>query len=98
MPNYLYKCSNCKDIIDINLPMSFEPTEMIFNSGHKKVCVGRFKRIMRKPGAVKGFKVFAGDWFKKEYGFDIGEKETTKAEFQRDVKLAGEKHKRDMEC
>jgi len=79
MPNFLYKCELCKDIIDIPLPISFDPKETINHPGHKNICLGLFKRIMRAPGAVKGFKTFAGDWFKKTYGHDIAKPYEDKA-------------------
>lgn len=72
MPKYLYKCNRCEDIVDVPLPISFDPKQFINFPGHKNVCLGLFWRIMRAPGAVKGFKTFAGDWFKKTYGQDIG--------------------------
>lgn len=77
--------------------MSHDPKMLFSPPGHKNVCFGFFKRIMRNPSAVKGFKVFAGDWFKKQYGHEMGERATTRAEFQRDLKKAEEKHKRETE-
>lgn len=78
MSNYLYKCEVCEDIIDINLPMSSDPKYPLNLKGHKKsgdenFCYGFFRRIMRPWGQVKGFKTFAGDWYKKTYGKDIME-------------------------
>jgi len=61
-------------------------------------CGYTMKRIIRTGASFKGFKTFAGDWFKKTYGYDFGEKATTRAEFQKDIRRAEEKHKRDMEC
>lgn len=93
MPGYSYKCGKCKHIIQMTLPISTDPKKRFACE-----CGYLMKRIIAGGASFKGFKVFAGDWFKKEYGFDIADRPTTKAEFQRDVKRAEEKHKRDMEC
>lgn len=66
MPNYLYKCCECKEIVDLTLPISTDPKELFTCP-----CGYTMKRIMRAPGAFKGFKVYAGDWFKKTYGHDL---------------------------
>lgn len=96
MPKYTYKCPRCEDTFEVTLPMSADPKKLLNYPGHKNMCLGLFKRIITPGASFKGFKVFAGDWFKKTYGFDIGEKETTKAELQKDCRRAEEKHKREM--
>ena len=73
MNNYLYKCTVCEDKIDIALPISSDPKQLLENPGHRVVCEGSYKRIMRPFGQIKGLRVFAGDWFKKTYGHDMAE-------------------------
>lgn len=73
MPNYLYECIECEDVIDIVLPISSDPKQLLENPGHRIVCDGSYKRIMRPFNSIKGLRVFAGDWFKKTYGHDMGE-------------------------
>lgn len=84
MPNYLYKCNRCEDIIEFALPISHDPKQFCNHPGHKNVCLGLYYRIMRAPGAVKGLKTFAGDWFKKTYGSDIGDAYIDKARQRED--------------
>lgn len=98
MPNYTYKCPRCEDTFKVSLPISSDPNKLLNHPGHKNMCLGLFKRAIVPGASFKGFKVFAGDWFKKTYGYDIGERETTKAEFQRDMRMAEEKHNRDVGC
>ncbi len=81
MPNYLYKCNNwkCNSISELTLPISTHPGQLFTcGCGHKK------SRIMRPWGAVKGFKTFAGNWFKKTYGHDIGAAAEDKAQQKED--------------
>jgi len=51
---------------------------------------------MRAYGAVKGFKVFAGDWFKKKYGHDVGEAYDDKARQAEDKKVMERELKRQL--
>lgn len=97
MPNYLYKCNRCEDIVDLAMPISTDPKQFWNHPGHKNVCLGLFYRIMRAPGAVKGFKVFAGDWFKKTYGHDLGETYEDKARQADDRKTLEREHRKNNE-
>ena len=70
MPNYAYKCCKCKSIVKRNLPISTDPKKL-FNCE----CGYTTSRII-VPGALfpeTVGRVWAGDWFKKQYGRDIGE-------------------------
>ena len=71
MPNYLYKCTECDDIMDIILPISSDPKQLLLSPGHQVHCKGAYTRIMRPFNSIKGLRTFAGDWFKKTYGHDI---------------------------
>lgn len=70
LPKYSYKCCECKSIVKINLPISTDPKQL-----YECECGYSMKRIIT-PGAQfpeKVGKVWAGDWFRKTYGHDIGE-------------------------
>ena len=96
MPNYLYKCNICETIYDIFLPISHDP-KLLYKCEQNK-CNGLCNRIMRQWGAVKGFKVFAGDWFKKKYGHDIGESAEDKIQQKKDWETLEQQFKKDKEC
>jgi hypothetical protein len=66
-----------------SLPMSTEPSKIFQCSSCPN---GEMSRRIINPGAIKGFKVFAGDWFKKEYGHDIGQAYEDKARQAEDRK------------
>lgn len=94
MPNYYYKCDRCETIYEINLPISHDPTLLYECSGD--ICTGTCNRIMRAAQIPKEVgKVFAGDWFKKTYGFELGGEAMKKEDYQKDVKKAEELAKRD---
>ncbi len=44
---------------------------------------------------VTGLKTFAGDWFRKTYGHELGEDGHSNAEKRRDFQKAVEEHKRE---
>jgi len=71
MPNYLYKCEHCKHVVDITLPLSYDPKKTVNSPGHKNVCFGVFKRIMRSPSTFTLKKARLGDWFKKQTGEEL---------------------------
>lgn len=68
MPNYHYRCCKCKQVAVLNLPISTDPSEL-----QSCDCGYTMRRIIASTPAFKGFKVFAGDWFEKEYGHDMAE-------------------------
>lgn len=77
MPNYWYKCGKCKATVEKSLPISTDPKKRF-----ECECGYLMKRIIR-PGAQfpkEVGKVWAGDWFKKTYGTDIGEEARRKAD------------------
>lgn len=79
MPNYWYKCNDCSKERKHVLSISYDPSKTF-----PCACGGEQRRII-KPGAVfpkDTNKVFAGDWFKKTYGHDIGEVYEDKARQQ----------------
>lgn len=82
MPNYNYRCCKCKQITELALPISTDPKKLLGCE-----CGYTMRRVMRVPGAVKGFKTFAGDWFKKTYGHDVGEAYEDKARQTEDRKV-----------
>lgn len=97
MPNYLYKCTKCEDKIDITLPISSDPKQLLESPGHKVYCDGLYKRIMRPFGSIKGLRVFAGEWFKKTYGHDMGEAYEDKARQKEDRETLEREYKRKNE-
>lgn len=99
MPNYIYRCIECNHKYICQLPISFDPKiKLACRYSHNGTEFTMTRRIGTPSFPSNCNKVFAGDWFKKTYGFEIGEKETTKAEFQKDARLAEQKYKRDMGC
>ena len=106
MPNYIYKCTECDFTKTIELSISFNPKKKLLcnmcSDEHPDVRpypeFTMTRRIGKPSFPANCNKVFAGDWFKKTYGYDIGDRATTRAELQRDIKKAEEKHKRDTEC
>ena len=80
MPGYSYKCGKCKQITMLELPISTDPDKRFGCE-----CGYLMKRVIavvpQFPKEVG--KVFAGDWFKKTYGSELGEgseNEATQAE------------------
>jgi len=72
VPNYVYKCERCKAKYSLKLPMSHD-AKILYNCEDSR-CIGLCRRIIA-PGATFGMpKVRAGDWFKKTYGKELGEK------------------------
>ena len=95
MPNYTYKCCVSKKIYIINLPISFDPNELI-----PCICCKGTYTMRRTIGLVSQFpekvgKVFAADWFKKTYGYELGGKAISRADFQKDLKKVEELAKKD---
>jgi len=74
MPNYTYRCCKCKQITILNLPISTDPKAI-----QACECGYTMRRIIASTPAFNGFKVWAGDWFKKTYGHDITEGAQRKA-------------------
>lgn len=68
MPNYHHRCAECDEVTVLNLPISTDPA-----APQKCECGGNMKRIIASAPAAHGFKVWAGDWFKKTYGHDMAE-------------------------
>lgn len=71
MPNYHYKCGECKGIAKMDLPISTDPkkTFRCFECGYamRRIIVSG-AQFPEKVG-----RVWAGDWFKKTYGHDMTE-------------------------
>lgn len=70
MPGYHYKCCKCKGITKLELPISTDPKKFFGCE-----CGYTMKRIIVAGAQFpeKVGRVWAGDWFKKTYGQDIGE-------------------------
>ena len=88
MPNYIYKCKVCEDIMEITLPISTDPSQCIENPDrrHGGICYGLYKRIIGSTPSFKGLKTFAGDWYKKTYGIELGQGSLDKAQQAEDRK------------
>jgi len=92
MPNYKYKCTECLESMLIDLPMSFDPKQKFSCS----MCLGEMtRRIITSVFPEKVGKVFAGDWFKKTYGSELGGDAISREDFRKDLKKAEELAKRD---
>ena len=94
MPNYKYKCISCAHTETMFLKMSTDPKKRF----DCKECDGEqsMTRRISKPAGHKGFKVWAGDWYKKTYGRDLGEgaheRASRIAEHRREVKRLRKDH------
>lgn len=92
MPNYTYKCINCETELRRFLSISSDPSEL----RECPTCGPEMmKRIIRSIATWKGFKVFAGDWFEKRYGFDLAEPDLEKS--KRNKELLDEKKELEQE-
>ena len=70
MPNYGYRCGHCSHQAKFFLKLSSDPDELL----ECPECEAEAMfRIIISGGSFNGLKVFAGDWFKKTYGHDIGD-------------------------
>ena len=86
MPNHIYRCTQCE----------YQESRLILGLPSEEVLDAPFKcngcgalAMKRRPCLVSSSfgmpKERAGDWFKKTYGHDIGEKDEEKAEQQRNM-------------
>jgi len=93
MPNYNYKCYGCGQVESKFLPISTDPNKCF---GCTKCINGTTRRIhTTKPSATIGLKTFAGDWFKKTYGHELGEDGQSNEAKRRDFQKAVEEHKKE---
>lgn len=90
MPNYNYQCQVCKVIDKKFLPISTDPSKLFLC-----VCGALMARGIIRQEEVTGLKTFAGDWFRKTYGHELGEDGHSNAEKRRDFQKAVEEHKRE---
>ena len=91
MPNYVYKCKSCENKITITLPISTDP-KLRFPCVE---CGCESKRIIVSGAQWKGFKTFAGDWFKKTYGFDMADPYMDKVRQKEDYETMATQLKRE---
>lgn len=93
MPNYDYRCADCSTVKRLFLPISTDPSKPIVC----EFCGQNSHRFMgsNKPSGTTGLKTFAGDWFKKTYGHELGEDGQSAAEKKRDFQRAVEEHKKE---
>lgn len=77
MPTYILRCDSCEASYEV-FSKKFLDSDKLSHPCTK--CDGSYRvAIGLKPSIPTG-KVFAGDWFKKQYGFEMGEKDTERAE------------------
>lgn len=73
MPNYTYKGSQCGNYCERFVRELKTPSEDENHGAHCEcgieVCF--LQRTLSRPQKPGGLKVWAGDWFKKTYGFDM---------------------------
>lgn len=82
MPGYVYKCTECKEYAKFQLPISTDPDRQMTCPE----CGGPMNRsvtIAQFPTTVG--KVFAADWFKKQYGHELGERDKQYADEQKKI-------------
>lgn len=88
MPNYIFKCIRCHYRISVFRSISSDPSEKLWcpecNNSIEKTMTRRIGKP--KIGKISN-KVYAGDWYKKEYGHELGEGSLQKAQQQEDMKI-----------
>jgi putative FmdB family regulatory protein len=89
MPNYNYKCRDCSEVTTLELRMSTDPA---LEFPCPKCGNGKMFRSVILCRPPNGLKVFAGDWFKKTYGHEIGEDGETAAEKKAGMEAALRQH------
>ncbi len=87
MPNYIYKCTECDHKYVTKLPISFDPKiKLACRYSHDGTEFTMTRRIGKPSYPKEVGKEFAGDWYKKEYGHELGEGSLNKAQQARDRK------------
>jgi putative FmdB family regulatory protein len=92
VPNYNYKCRKCETVEKKFLPISTDPSKLL-----ECPCGGEMFRSVISQGPVNGLKTFAGDWFKKTYGHELGEDGMSAAEKKADYESLLKEHKRETQ-
>lgn len=86
MPNHIYRCSKCEyqeSRLILRLPSSDELDKPSKCNGCGAVSMERKPCLVSSSFGMP--KERAGDWFKRTYGHDIGEKDEAKAEQQKSL-------------
>jgi len=91
LPIYKYLCGECKHSQMESLPISFDPQKKLHCPECKEDAMER--RIIASEFPRKVGKVWAGDWFEKTYGHDVGED----AQRRVDKKEELEKERKELE-
>jgi hypothetical protein len=90
VPNYIYKCTECDHKEIAELPISFSPKIRLpcddCYSGHPDEEFTMTRRIGTPSFPTNCNKVFAGDWYKKQYGHELGQGSMDKAQQAEDRK------------
>lgn len=90
MPNYNYQCKSCGVTEKKFLPISTDPAQLF-----PCVCGSEMSRGIIRQGEVTGLKTFAGDWFKKTYGHELGEDGMSAAEKKADYQRLLREHEKE---
>lgn len=96
MTNYRYKGTVCGDYFEHFVVGLKSPDE---DKNHDAYCSCGIEvctqiRVMSKPQQPMGFKVWAGDWHKKTYGREIGERDLKYADKQKKLDESARELKR----
>jgi putative FmdB family regulatory protein len=91
MPNYKYYCPDCDVAAEKTLLISSDPKEKLQCGSCKKLTM---ERRISLPARPMGFKVWAGDWYKKTYGQEIGERDKNYASEQAKIDKAAKELKK----
>ena len=96
MPNFKYKCVDCKKEEVLTYPVGKNPNYEICSCGENmRTVIGITSTVLTKSG-----RVFAGDWYKKTYGEDIAkgyEDKARQAESRKTLEKELRKQLKDME-
>lgn len=95
MPNYIYKCIHCGFKETVALSISYDPTIKRFCSACKKF-LAMTRRIGPSVIPKEVGKVFVGDWYKKQYGHELGAGSLEKAQQEEDRKTLEREFKKRM--
>ena len=87
MPKYRYKGLGCGKYYEVFSPKMLSLEE---DEAHNSPCGCLVSACVRvrtiiKPAPPQGFKEWAGDWFKKTYGHEMGERDRAYASEQQEL-------------
>ena len=97
MPNYKYRCIKCDYEEKWDMPISTNPKLSLYcpsceldGTMTRRISVAQFPKEVGK--------VFAGDWYKKEYGHEIGSNADDKVQQKKDWETLKRESEKERGC